>query len=165
MSSKRVCACRWEGCDRDDLTPQGVRSHETHCDANPNPGVPFEKQRELGLLEGTEGATAPDGDPDPDQSVAEPPDGLPPVETLAPGKSPPKAESEPSRGPCDLCGCEDVLEASDARERYIASVARPDSRAVLAYELARWACQNPECAALWGGEFDEPVPMEVAIRA
>jgi hypothetical protein len=41
----RVCSC--EFCDRDDLTPQGVREHQRWCDENPYPGVSPEKQEEL----------------------------------------------------------------------------------------------------------------------
>lgn len=48
----RVCECRF--CGRDNLTPQGIKMHETYCDDNPHPGIAPEQQAELreqGLLD------------------------------------------------------------------------------------------------------------------
>lgn len=41
----RICQCRF--CDRDDLTPQGVRMHEQWCDENPLPGIDAATQDDL----------------------------------------------------------------------------------------------------------------------
>ncbi len=157
--------CRF--CDRDDLTPQGHKSHETHCSENPNPGVPYDVQKDLGLLESKEG-TEPDDHPNPDQSVsAESSSGLPSVERLGPDKNtnPTEAVTDGGKKECPLCGHDDVLEAEDAKVAYIEAVEKPNPKAVLGYELADHACQNPECAALWGEKYEEPLPMSVVIAA
>jgi len=165
--SARVCECRF--CGKDDLTPQGHPSHETWCDENPNPGIPYDKQEELDLLEDN---TQQEGDgsaehPNPDQSVSSPTEGLPSVEKLAPDKSVPETEVATDGGndECPLCGHDEVLEAADAKEEYIEAVDTPNPKAVLAYELADRACQNPPCAALWGEKYDEPLPMEAVVSA
>lgn len=157
--------CRF--CGRDDLSPQGHASHETHCDENPNPGVPFEQQKQLGILESQEEAAS-DDHPNPDQSVSEgSSEGLPDVDTLGPGKNSPKEEAVTDGGEdrCPICDHDDVLDAAEAKEKYIDAVEMPNPRAVLGYELAEKACQNPECAALWGPKYDEPLPMDVVVNA
>lgn len=164
MSVQRVCTCRW--CGKDDLTPQGHKSHETHCDDNPNPGIPYDQQKDLGLLESQEGAE-PDDHPNPDQSVSnESPGGLPSVETLGPDKSPTsKVATDGGERECPLCGHDDVIDASEAKAAYVEAVEMPNPKAVLGYELAESACQNPECAALWGPKYAEPLPMDAVISA
>lgn len=154
--------CRF--CDRSDLTPQGHKSHETHCDENPNPEIPYDKQAEMDLLEKEE--TAESGHPNPDQSVSEGSDpGLPSVETLSGGKSEPETATDGGNRTCPLCGSGDVLDASEAKAGYIDAVEKPNPKAVHGYELADAACQNPECAALWGEKYDEPLPMSAVINA
>lgn len=160
--------CRF--CGRDDLTPQGHTSHETHCDDNPNPGIPYAQQKELGILESQEGAGTPEGHPNPDQSVSQPSGGLPDVETLSPDKSPPGSpESALTDGgevaECPICEGADVLDAADAKAEYIDAVEHPNPKAVLGYELAEHACADPECAALWGEKFHEPLPMQEVVNA
>lgn len=163
--SQRVCTCRF--CGRDDLTPQGHKSHETHCDDNPNPGIPYDQQKELGILESHEGADELDEHPNPDQSVsADSSSGLPSVETLGPDKSPSEnVATDGGTQECPLCGSDDVLDASESKEAYIDAVDQPHPKAVLGYELAEHSCQNPECAALWGEKYHEPLPMEEVVNA
>lgn len=172
MSGAQVCTCRF--CGRDDLTPQGHKSHETHCDDNSNPGIPYDQQKQLGILDESqkEGADeTPDETPNPDQSVSASSSGggLPPVQTLSGGKNTSQTDpvatdgSEPES--CPLCGHDDVLPASEAKEAYIEAVDQPNPKAVLGYELADLSCQNPQCAALWGEKYEEPLPMEAVVNA
>jgi len=158
-------SCRWDGCERDDLSPQGHKSHETHCDHNPNPGISYTQQQDLGLLDEEERAT-PNGGPNPDQSVSEPSGGLPSVERLSPDKNPTeKVATDGGKSECPLCGHGDVLDAAEAKTEYVEAVEKPHPKAVLGYELADQACQNPECAALWGEKYHEPLPMEEVVNA
>lgn len=155
--------CRF--CDKDDLTPQGHKSHETHCDENPNPGIPYDQQKELGILESEEEAAS-DPHPNPDQSVSKGSEGLPDVETLSPDKSATqKPATDGGTRECPICDGEDVIDAAEAKAGYIDAVDQPNPKAVLGYELADSACQNPECAALWGEKYDEPLPMDRVISA
>lgn len=165
MTGQPLCECRF--CGRDDLSPQGHRSHETHCDENPNPGVPYDQQQELGLLESQEGAEA-DPRPNPDQSVSSEGSGLPPVERLSAANSSQgsgQAVTDGGSRKCPLCGCDDVLDADDAKAEYIDRTDAPNPKAVLGYELADHACQEPACAALWGEKYDEPLPMKAVVNA
>lgn len=163
MTGQPVMSCRF--CDRDDLTPQGHKSHETHCDENPNPGISYDKQREMGLLESQEEAAEPD-QPNPDQSVSDgPSSGLPSVETLSGGKSQSETATDGGERSCPICGGSDVLDASEAKADYIEAVEKPMGRAVLAYELAEWTCGDMSCAALWGAEYEEPLTMKEVVEA
>lgn len=162
MTGQRICTCRF--CGRDDLTPQGHQSHETHCDENPNPGVPYAQQKDLGILE--EEAHEPDDDPNPYQSVSDDSSGgLPDVETLSSEKNAQDAVADGGTRECPICGHDEVLDAGEAKSAYIDAVDQPNPKAVLGYELADHACQNPECAALWGERYDEPLPMSVVLDA
>lgn len=165
MTGQPIMECRF--CGRDDLTPQGHKSHETHCDENPNPGIPYDQQQQLDLIESQEGARNTDESPNPDQSVAGSSEGLPSVKKLGERKNDDVNEPVADGGErqCPLCGHDDVLEAADAKEAYISAVDKPHPKAVLGYELADWACQNPECAALWGSKYHEPLPMDAVISA
>lgn len=159
MTGQATISCRF--CGRDDLSARGLTSHETHCDENPNPGISPSQQKDLGILD--EGAT--NDHPNPDQSASGTSSGLPDVETLSGGKSTPEPVTDGGDRECPCCGTSDVLDAADAKESYIEAVDRPNPRAVLAYELAEHACQNPECAALWGPKYDEAVPMDQVVNA
>ena len=169
MTAQPVMTCRF--CGRDDLSPQGHKSHETHCDENPNPGIPHDRQKELGILEGTtrqNGRKSRGTQPDqsnPDQS-ADSSGGLPSVETLSGSKNqgePATDGGEPDS--CPVCRGSTVMGAADAKESYTDEAAYPHPRAVLAYELARWTCEKPDCAALWGPEYDEPLTMSEVMEA
>lgn len=172
MTGQRICACRWDGCPRDDLTPQGHKSHETHCDHNPNPGISYDDQQKLGLDDGPQAGGTPDGHPNPDQR-ADSSGGLPPVETLAGKKNPNESATQVATdggtrsvpSSCPLCGADDVLDAGDAKSAYVDAVDRPNPKAVLGYELADYACNQPACAALWGEEYHEPLPMSEVVNA
>jgi hypothetical protein len=158
--------CRF--CGRDDLSARGITSHETHCDENPNPGISPAKQQELGILE-SEGAD-PDDSPNPHQESDESAGGLPSVETLGGGNNTTESGQTAATdggevSECPLCDAADVLPAADAKTAYIDAVEHPNPKAVLGYELAEHACQNPECAALWGGKYDEPLPMKEVVEA
>lgn len=164
MTGQPLCECRF--CGRDDLSPQGHGSHETHCDENPNPGVPYDQQKDLGLLESQEGADT-DPRPNPDQSdSAEGSAGLPPVERLAAvNSSSEDVATDGGERVCPLCGSEGVMDADDAKAEYIDRTDRPNPKAVLGYELADHACQEPACAALWGEKYEEPLPMKAVVNA
>lgn len=156
----QAITCRF--CGRDDLSARGLTSHETHCDENPNPGIAPAKQKELGILE----SEAPDEEPNPDQSVsAASSGGLPSVETLSGNKNSPERVADGGERSCPCCDSDDVLDATDAKTAYIEAVEKPNPRAVLAYELAEHACQNPDCAALWGPKYDEAIPMREVVEA
>lgn len=171
MTGQPIMECRF--CERDDLTPQGHKSHETHCDENPNPGISYQQQKELGILDedSRKEEATPDDHPNPDQGVsAESSDRLPDVESLSPNKNgggpttePVTDGGEPSE--CPICGGDDVTEAKEAKADYLGAVENPHPKAVLAYELADWTCRAPECAALWGEEYHEPLTMEEVVNA
>lgn len=149
------------------LTPQGHGNHETNCDENPNPGVPYDFQIEQGLLEIDMGGPA-DRNPDPDQSVENRSDGtLPPRETTARVKEVPSTQTSTDGGTdeCPICGHEDTMDAENALSEYISVVEHPHPKAVLAYRLADKCCNNPTCAALWGDEYHEPIPMGEVLQA
>lgn len=164
MTGQQICECRF--CGRDNLTPQGHKSHETYCDENPNKGIPYDKQEELGVLEGTgssESKEAPPDHPNPDQSVSDSAT-LPSVETLSPSKKqgePATDGGEPDE--CPLCGA-DVLDAGEAKAEYTSQVEKPNPKAVLAYKLADWTCTARDCGAVWGDD-KEPVTMEKVVNA
>jgi hypothetical protein len=163
MTGQPVMECRF--CGRDDLTPQGHKSHETYCDENPNRGIPYDKQDELDLLESKEEAVEPDH-PNPDQSVSdESGSGLPSVEKLSGSKSTRAAATDGGSESCPVCGTEEVTAAKEAKEDYIGAVEHPNPKAVLAYELAESACREPECSALWGPKYDEPLTMREVVNA
>lgn len=145
MTPKRVCECRFCG---NRYTPQGRYSHEQFCDRNPHYGVPFDRQESLGLEPGASDSNELEGSRDEPE-----PEGLPPVETIAAEKKPRSARNE-----CPLCGSE-ALDADEARRSYQEAADQPNRRALKAYQIAEQTCANPACAALWGGEFPEPVPM------
>lgn len=168
--SARVCTCRF--CGRDDLTPQGHPEHERWCEDNDNRGIPYEKQKELGIL--GEGANDADDHPNPDQSVSagSSAPSLPDVETLAGNKTPGEGGrattdgGEPSPpSECPLCGHDDVIDAERAKSAYVEEADRPNPKAVLGYELADWTCNDPDCAALWGEKYHEPLPMVEVVNA
>lgn len=169
--SASLCACRFCGQDK---TPQGIRSHEQYCEDNPHPGVPYEFQEERGLLDEDaekEGA-GPEPSSNPDQSAESGSGRLPDRSTLPAGKSEGEGGSpDPSRtdggnpGECPLCGGTDVLAADDALREYLDAVDSPNPKAVLGYKLADHACADPDCAALWGEEYVEPLPMEAVVNA
>lgn len=154
--------CRF--CDRDDLTPQGHKSHETYCEENPNRGISYDKQAEMDLLDEKQEATEPER-PNPDQSVSGTDSGLPSVETLSGGKSEPKPVTDGGEPSCPICEGDDVLDAGEQKEAYIGEVDHPNARAVLAYNLAEWTCADPDCAALWGDKYDEPLTMKEVVEA
>lgn len=168
MTGTAICTCRFCGQDK---KPQGIKSHETWCDENDNPGIAYDKQKELGILDESSEVEAESGDnPNPHQSVSESPNQLPNVETLSPDKSPSQPDKEaltdggkPSECPC--CEGSEVWEASEAKEWYKGEVDKPNGRAILAYELAEWNCKDPDCAALWGGDYDEALTMEAVMNA
>jgi hypothetical protein len=45
MAGLRICECQF--CNRNNLTPQGLRSHQVWCDENPYPGIHPDRQQEL----------------------------------------------------------------------------------------------------------------------
>lgn len=174
MTDTAVCTCRWEECD-ETKTPQGIKSHETHCDHNPRPGVPYDQQEDLGLLDDDAGAE-PTDEPIPDQSdSAEPAGGLPPASTLEPDvKSGVTAATDGGTGQhepeeCPLCGHESVTDAETAKAEYLEAVDEKDEKAngrvVLAYELADWTCDDMECAGVWGAKYNEPLTMAEVLAA
>lgn len=153
MSYKQICPCRFCG---DSFSPQGHYGHETFCDENPHQGVPYDQQEALGVGPGAEDPDPPTGE---ERSRAgESDDGLPPVQMLSREKKPREAPSE-----CPLCGGE-AMDASEALDAYREAVETPHPRAIRAYRLADHACEEPDCAALWGDEFPEPVPMQVVVQ-
>jgi len=127
-------------------------------------------QEEMDLLDETEGA-GPSERPNPDQSVSNSDGGLPSVETLSPDKNQSPTEQPATDGgkpeSCPLCDHSEVMQASAAKAEYCGApeVEKPNPKAVLAYELADWACLNPECAGLWGAEYHEPLPMSAVVEA
>jgi len=157
-----ICTCRFCG---EDKSPQGITNHERHCDENPNPGVPFDFQKEQGLLpDDFEREGAADGsNPDPTQDN-NPPGGLPPREIASSEKTvrglgDSKSDEGSEVAQCPVCGHEDVLSAQKALDEYRKAVEHPLPKAVLAYQMADECCNNPTCAALWGDEYHEPLPM------
>lgn len=149
MSPKQICECRFCG---DRFTPQGHYSHEQYCDENPNYGIPYDRQEALGLEPGA-------SSDDVDGSRRDEPEGLPPTETIGPNK---KARDEPPS--CPLCGGE-AMDASEARRAYQEAADRPHPKALKAYQLADHTCSNPNCAALWGEKYPEPVPMVAVMES
>jgi hypothetical protein len=91
------------------------------------------------------------------------------VETLSPEKNSGGSERATTDGgresECPLCGHDEVLPADEAKTAYVEAVETPNPKAVLGYEIADHACQNPKCAALWGEKYHEPLPMEEVINA
>lgn len=161
----KACTCRFCG---DKKTPQGIRNHETHCDDNPNKGIPYEDQLKHGILEdaGDSDETGPDPNQNGDSS------GLPEVTQLRASKSitedsdgqTAKTDGGKDEG-CPKCGSSDVLSAAEARDFYLDAVDSPNKKAVLAYNLAEESCQNTACAALWGGKFEAAYTMEEIVNA
>lgn len=171
MTSPRICRCRF--CGRNDLTPQGHTNHERFCDENPHRGISYDQQEDLDL----EGETTdPDADPtDADPRAASIPDdaasgNLPPLTTLPSGSSVPvegeTTDAEPDADPdrCPVCESGETMDADDAKREYINAADQPIPRAVFAYELAEWTCTDPDCAAVWGDEYPEPIPMAEVMR-
>lgn len=162
MSGQQILSCHF--CDRDDLTPQGHGEHERWCDENPNPGIAVAQQRELDILE--EGGPDSGSTPNPDQGHDSAPDGLPSVTEMAgPDNSTGKATDGGEPQTCPLCDHSEVMSAAEAKASYRDEVGRPSPRAILAYEMTEWACMNPQCAAVWGGDADEPVTMAEVMDA
>lgn len=165
MSGKSVCSCQWDGCD-EVLTPQGIKSHQTHCDHNPNPGVPYAQQKDLGILE----MEAEPEHPTPDQSGSSS-GGLPSVSTLEPNKNPEVEAStdggtgqhEPNE--CPICGHGSVTNAQTAKAEYLEDADGANGRVVLALELADWMCDDMECAGVWGAKYNEPLTMQEVLAA
>lgn len=161
--SAQVCTCRFCG---EGFQPQGIDTHETFCDSNPNPGISYDKQAELGILEDAE-AEPPAGAPDPNQEREPEDGGLPPVTELSASKSVPPDDPEepPEPDSCPNCGTSEVIPAEEMKDAYTERVEKPNGRAVLAFELSDWCCGEPECGTLWGAKHEEPVTMDEVLSA
>lgn len=131
------------------FTARGLTSHEHWCSQNP-----------ANHDEGTSGGRGPTGGPDTPDVATD--GGLPDRETLRGEKNPSNPEV-PDTEACPVCDSGDTRPSADALDDYLFQTDRPNDRAVLAYELSRKACGNPGCGAVWGDDFEEPVPMEEIV--
>lgn len=154
MSAPSACPCRF--CD-ETFTPAGITNHQTHCDENPNPGVPVEKQKELGLLEDSSNEGKPTPDPDPDQRVASD-GGLPTREVLPDGNNDGGAstDSSASEAPsqCPGCSSSETMPAHEARRQYQKHLETVPSALLATFDACERYCN--ECFAVYGGELGEP---------
>ena len=170
-SAPSVCECRFCG---EPFEPSGIKNHETHCDANPNPGVPVEQQKKLGIYEepGEEivaeterEADADAGGADPDQraSVTDGGATLPPRDTLPSSDKSPGAGESVSQAPekCPKCGSTDTVPAHAAREKFAEELGEEMPAGLRAtLDAGEEYCNG--CFSVFGGRYDEPWPIQRA---
>ena len=152
-----VCPCRWCG---EKYEPAGITNHETHCPESPHPGVPVEKQKELGIYEEPDESKAAGDDPaapaddHPDQRSASTDGGrLPPREELPQGDSSPDHDPEPDHR-CPSCESDDTIPSHDARELFRERMESVPDGLITTMDATDRYCN--QCFTVWGGELDEP---------
>lgn len=149
MSAPRFAPCRFCG---EHFRPSGIKNHETHCDQNPNPGVPVGKQQELGILDSSEESEEHDGGTHRDQT--ETPavgNSLPPREETP---DPDKSNSKAQVTSCPSCGSNDTMPSHQAREAFETHLDEIPSGLRVTMDATDLYCND--CWSVWGGELDEP---------